>query len=63
MKALAEILPAVVEQIARRAVAYHLTRASKLTGQEAARAFTEADAIRQSLDLAWIELVTRRQAA
>ena len=58
-----EIGPQAVEDAGRRAIGDWLDRASKGHGTAAARAFSEADAIRRKLGLAWEDLINQRSAA
>ena len=51
------IADAVVCQIGRRAISFHLSRAAETTGPEALTALAEADAIRRSLGLSWSQYV------
>ncbi len=52
-----EIADGVVHRIGRRAISFHLSRASETTGDEALMAFAEADGIRRRLGLSWGQYV------
>ena len=58
-----EIGPQAVDDAGRRAIGDWLDRASDAHGAMAARAFSEADAIRRKLGLAWGDLIGQRSAA
>ena len=47
----------VIHRIGRRAISFHLSRASETTGDEALMAFAEADGIRRRLGLSWGQYV------
>ena len=58
-----EVAPRVAEGAGRRAIARWLDTAAQAQGAAAAKAFREADDIRQRLGLAWGELIHERRAA
>jgi hypothetical protein len=58
-----EVLPKVVEDVGRRAIARWLGKAGQTRGQEASQAFQHADSIRQQLGLDWSELIHEGRAA
>ena len=58
-----EVAPRVVEDVGRRAIGRWLDKASRTHGAPAAKAFREADSIRQSLGLEWGDLIDERSAA
>ena len=58
-----EIMPKVLKETGRRAIARWLDLAAHSHGASAARAFKEADAIRQKMGLAWGDLLDHRSAA
>ena len=60
---IAAIVPRVVEQIGRRAIAWNLQCASCLTGSEAQNPFHAADHSRRRLDLPWADLIKHERAA
>ena len=58
MRSLGEILPGVVGEVGRRALARHLERASKASdAAELVAAFREGDHVRDALDLSWFDLL------
>ena len=58
-----EAAPTVVKDAGRRAIGRWLDKASRAHGAPAAKAFREADAIRQRLGLEWGHLIEERSAA
>ena len=58
-----EIVPKVIEETGRRAIARWLDRAAQAQGATATKAFSEADAIRRKMGLAWEDLIKQRSAA
>ena len=58
-----EIVPKVIELTGRRAIARWLDRAAQTQGATSTKAFSEADAIRRKMGLAWGDLIKQRSAA
>ncbi len=58
-----EIAPKVIEDVGRRAIGRWLGKASGTHGTVAAKAFRQADDIRQRLGLDWGELIDATRAA
>ncbi len=58
-----EIMPKMVDEIGRRAIARWLDQAAQAQGATATKAFSEADAIRRKMGLAWEDLIGQRSAA
>ncbi len=51
------IVDGVIHRIGRRAISFHLRRATETTGDEALMALAEADGIRRRLGLSWGQYV------
>ena len=60
---LGEIVAEVVEEIDRQAVAYWLSQAANLEGEEARKAFKTADEIRGSMGLSWNAIMGLKEVA
>ena len=58
-----DVIPQVVEDVGRRAVASWLDKASEAHGASAAEAFRQADSIRRKMGLEWGDLIGQRAAA
>ena len=58
-----EVVPRVLEETGRRAIARWLNHAAQTQGTAATKAFSEADAIRRKMGLAWEDLIEQRSAA
>ena len=52
-----EIADGVIHRIGRRAISFHLCRATETTGDEALAALAEADGIRRRVGLSWGQYV------
>ena len=58
-----EVMPKVLEDVARKAISYWLTAAGEGTGHRAATAFRQADSIRRKLNLDWADLIETPKSA
>ncbi len=58
-----EVAARVVEDVGRRAIGRWLDKASRAHGATAAKAFRQADSVRQRLGLDWSELIHERSVA
>ena len=58
-----EVMPKVLEETGRRAIARWLDQAAQTQGRRAFEAFRHANNIRQRLGLAWTDLIDHRSAA
>ena len=58
-----EVTPKVFQVVGRRAIARWLDQAAQTNGTAATKAFSEADAIRRKMGLAWEDLIEQRSAA
>ena len=57
MRHLGDIMPDVVADTGRRAIAHHLTQAAATASNEAVNAFRQADSVRQRMGLDWYALL------
>ena len=53
MRHLADIMPGIVFDTGKRAIATHLGRATDAVGNEAVNAFRQADGVRKRMGLDW----------
>ena len=58
-----EVVPRVLGDVARRAIAGWLDKAAQTHDGKTAEAFRQADHIRRKLGLAWEDLIDHRRAA
>ena len=57
MRHLGDIMPGIVTDTGKRAIAHHLSRATDTVGNEVADAFLQADGVRRHLGLDWYALL------